>query len=166
MCKQVVGHPVVLMEDSSWCELLRYTAARGAYRGAGAQLVAHLARQDVGGGAGRTYGDMFGPAGLEGQCSFPSPSPSLTPLIIPMAGGWSIWLCVGVTHTGRGRAGDGLFCCWGGMGHMAAGVSLGLVMGHLAVGVSVGVVMGHLAVSGPVGVVMARLAVSGCIWGW
>ncbi|BDA50870.1 probable helicase MOV-10 at C-terminar half [Coccomyxa sp. Obi] len=42
----VVGHPVVLMEDPSWRELLRFCALRGAYRGAGSELMAAMLRAD------------------------------------------------------------------------------------------------------------------------
>ncbi|EIE26144.1 P-loop containing nucleoside triphosphate hydrolase protein [Coccomyxa subellipsoidea C-169] len=51
----VVGHPVVLMEDPSWRELLRFCALRGAYRGAGSELMAAMLRAD-----GADGGDLFG----------------------------------------------------------------------------------------------------------
>ncbi|KAK9825126.1 hypothetical protein WJX81_000626 [Elliptochloris bilobata] len=38
----VVGHPVVLLEDPNWRSLLHHCAAHGAFRGAGAELVAGL----------------------------------------------------------------------------------------------------------------------------
>ncbi|KAK9829778.1 hypothetical protein WJX72_007868 [[Myrmecia] bisecta] len=43
----VVGHPIVLMQDDSWRELVRHCAARGAYRGAGAETMAQLVRSDA-----------------------------------------------------------------------------------------------------------------------
>ncbi|KAK9799412.1 hypothetical protein WJX73_005424 [Symbiochloris irregularis] len=43
----VIGHPVVLLEDSSWRELLRHCASRGTYRGAGVDYMAHLARSSA-----------------------------------------------------------------------------------------------------------------------
>lgn len=41
----VVGHPAVLMQDANWRQLVRYCAARGAYRGAGYEAMQRVMRQ-------------------------------------------------------------------------------------------------------------------------
>ncbi|DBA76409.1 TPA: hypothetical protein ACH3X1_010114 [Trebouxia sp. C0004] len=38
----VLGHPLVLMQDPNWSELVKYCAARGAYRGAGSESLGVL----------------------------------------------------------------------------------------------------------------------------
>lgn len=40
----VLGHPLVLMQDPNWSELVKYCAARGAYRGAGSESLGMLVR--------------------------------------------------------------------------------------------------------------------------
>lgn len=40
----VVGHPVVLLEDENWSQLLRYCLQRDAYRGAGSEMVPRYVR--------------------------------------------------------------------------------------------------------------------------
>ncbi|KAL3141854.1 hypothetical protein ABBQ32_004519 [Trebouxia sp. C0010 RCD-2024] len=40
----VLGHPLVLMQDPNWSELVKYCAARGAYRGAGSEALGQLVR--------------------------------------------------------------------------------------------------------------------------
>lgn len=53
----VVGHPVLLLEDASWRELIKFCAARGAYCGAGAAHMRALMRD---GGDGGDDGTLFG----------------------------------------------------------------------------------------------------------
>lgn len=48
----VVGHPLVLLEDLNWRELLKHCLAKNAYRGAGAHLVAAEETQRGRGGEG------------------------------------------------------------------------------------------------------------------
>jgi putative helicase MOV10L1 len=57
----VVGHPVVLLEDPSWRELLRHCFANGAYRGAGADAIRRRFRVDPGAGGAALPGLALAP---------------------------------------------------------------------------------------------------------
>eukprot|EP00245_Coleochaete_scutata_P014417 TRINITY_DN6139_c0_g2_i1.p2 TRINITY_DN6139_c0_g2~~TRINITY_DN6139_c0_g2_i1.p2 ORF type:complete len:265 (-),score=55.67 TRINITY_DN6139_c0_g2_i1:570-1277(-) len=43
----VVGHPLVLLEDENWCEVLKFCKAKDAYRGAGAELVPAWGKEEA-----------------------------------------------------------------------------------------------------------------------
>jgi hypothetical protein len=58
----VVGHPVVLLEDENWSQLLMYCMRRDAYRGAGAEMVPRYVRH---GGADWTVGSEGGEEGYD-----------------------------------------------------------------------------------------------------
>ncbi|KAK9834613.1 hypothetical protein WJX74_005750 [Apatococcus lobatus] len=59
----VVGHPLVLMEDKNWRELLKYCAAREAYRGFGAAEMEHWKRSE--GSADDLWGSLAIDSSLE-----------------------------------------------------------------------------------------------------